>query len=456
MNELGGEVFCVTKGDEKQLKEWVDAKPNRYVVWISPEKKDLHPRIINTDDDEISLQQIATQLLYLPFVYEEGVHPALQRLARIQTETHYRSTDYLDQGVKLLTNFRSNIQNPTKLATDCFGQFEKFPAIVCGAGPSLQEVIPFLKQNSDRFLIVGCGAGMQALLSAGVQPHLAVHVDPDPYHKFSKTSIPLFYQLRTSLDVVSQMKGSHFLMTGSGEFPLERWIEQKLGLECSTDGGWTAATCGASLACSLGCQAIYFTGIDFSASSTVYAKGVQPPQEGSLIQINLPDGTTVQTRSDWLLAAEWMNNRALERSDVKWGLLNKKNPLMPALEAVELDPCLGVDGVSLFASQVFEACPEKSGKAIWQEMAQSFKTCRNLVDQFLSRFQKIFPGLPSSDEACRSIIKEIDAQEAIHQVIDPIWNHWEIVLKRSPENHPDAMIVHRILLIKTLADRFYA
>jgi len=456
MTELGGEVFCVTKGDEQQLTQWLDAKPDRYVVWIGPEKKVDHPRILNAEDDELSLQQIATQLLYLPFVYEEGAHPALQRLARIQTEIHFRATDYLDQGIKLLTNFRSNLQNPTKLATECFGRFEKFPVIVCGAGPSLQEIIPFLKQNNDRFLIVGCGAGMQALLTAGVQPHLAVHVDPDPYHKFPKTSIPLFYQLRTSHEVVSQMKGPHFLMTGSGEFPLEGWIEQKMGLEFPTDGGWTAATRGASLVSALGCRSIYFAGIDFSATSKVYAKGVQPPQEGSLIKITLPDGTTVQTRSDWLLAAEWMNKRAVEHPDIKWGLLSKTNPLMPALEAVELNHCLGVGGVSLFASQVFEACPEKSGKAIWQEMSQSFKTCRTLVDQFLSRFQKIFPGLPSGDEACLSLLKEIDAQEAVHLVIDPVWNHWEIVLKRSPENHPDAMIVHRILLIKTLSDRFYA
>lgn len=448
-----GEVFCVTQGDEQKLTQWVKAKDDRYIVWIG-ESQVNHPRILKTDESELSLQQIASQLLYLPFVYEDSTHPALQRLARIQTEIHFRASDYLDQGVKLLTNFRSNLERPTRLASDCFGRFEKIPAIVCGAGPSLKNIVPFLKENQNRFLIIGCGAGLQALVSAGIQPHLTVQVDPDPYHKFPKNSAPLFYQLRTSHEVVKQMQGPRFLMAGSGEFSFERWLEQKLGLETPADGGWTATTRGVSLAAALGCPAIYFAGVDFSATSTPYAKGVQAPQEGSLMKMKLPDGKEIQTRSDWLLAAEWINEWVISHPEIECGLLSEPNPLMPALHSTK-EP-KGVEGVTLLAQEIFALAIEKTGKQFWQRMAESFKRCKTLVSDFLDRFQKIFPNVPSADATCMKILEEIDREEAIHHVIDPIWSHWEIVLKRAPDSHPEALIVHRVLLIKTLADRFYA
>jgi len=435
-----GEVLCAAKGEEKTLIEWVDAKPDRYLVWMGEQALKSHARIFTPQDHELSYQQIAAQLIYLPFVYDDPSHPALQRLAKVQTEVHYRASDYADQGVQLLTNFRSNLQQPTFLAADCFGKFANYPAIICGAGPSLKEIIPFLKQHRDKFLILGCGAGMQALLSAGIEPHLTVHVDADPYHKFSKSSTPLFYQLRTSHEVVSQMKGPRFLMAGSGEFALERYIEEKLGLESSTDGGWTAVTRGTALAVEFGCKNIYFAGVDFAASSgAMYAEGVTPPQD------------TFQTRPDWLLAAEWLSRFTEEHPEQTWGLFSKLNPLMPSIPTAKIEECIGHETVSFSADG-----KQISGKEIWNEIGASFAKCRTLVDQFLAHFQSIFPNLPSRDAACVKIMNEIDQQMAVQKILDPIWCHWEVVLKRQMESDPDSLAIHRILFLKTLADGFYA
>lgn len=450
-----GEVLCVTQGNPKQLAQWAQAKPDRYVVWVGVEHGESHPRFYYCDDHELAFQQIAAQLLYLPFVYDDPAHPSLQRLARIQTEVHYRSADFIDQGVKLLSNFRASLQSSFKHASQCFGAFSAHPAIVCGAGPSLKEVIPFLKENKDRFLIMGCGAGMQALLAAGIEPHLAVHVDPDPYHQFPTTAVPLFFQLRTSHATLSRAKGPRFIMSGSGEFLLERKIEEKLEMEPATDGGWTATTRGAALAAELGCPAIYFAGVDFSASSAPYAKGVQPPQEGALLKITLSDGSVVQTRSDWLLAAEWLGAWALQRPPHTCAFATQPNSLMPHIPAVDLKTVVAPEGVSCLVQKVFAECTEVSGKEIWDEIAASFKKCQMLTEQFLTHFQTIFPKPPSSDPTCVQIMEEIDKQDATVQIVDPIWNHWEVVLRRQPDSHPDALIVHRLLLIKSLADQFY-
>jgi hypothetical protein len=444
-----GEVWCVATGEEKTLTEWVSAKHDRYLVWAGMPMLKSHPRIMHAEDNELLLQQIVAQLLYLPFVYDDPSHPILIKLARIQTEAHYQASDFIDQGVKLLSNYRANLKYPTALASEWFGKLSEYPAIVCGAGPSLQEIFPKLKEHRNRFLIIGCGAGTSALLAAGIEPHLAVHVDPDPYHKFTKTKIPLFYQLRTSFEVVSQMKGPHYLMSGSGEFPLERWIEEKLGLESSTDGGWTAATRGASLAVSLGCKNIYLAGIDFSTSHSMYASGVKPPADEGMIEIELSNGVKARTRPDWLLAAQWLNEWATNHPQHTWGFFSKPNPLMPSIPAVDFNACLGPEHKLIFTPQ-----QEISGKEVWNEISASFSKCRTLVEEFISHFQTIFPK-PPKDETCLKILEQINHQLAVRLILDPIWNHWEVVLSREPDSHPDALIVHRILLLKTLADQFY-
>jgi hypothetical protein len=449
-----GEVFCVVAGDEKKLTQWVDAKPDRYVVRVGAPLPTPHPRIYYTDGSELSLQHIAGQLLYLPFVYDDPSHPVLQTLARIQVEQQCKVSDFLDQGVQLLTNYRAALQMPTRKALDCFGRLKDFPAIVCGAGPSLTQVVPFLKQYQDCFLIIGCGAGMQALITAGIEPHLAVHVDPDPHHIFTSTQVPLFYQLRTSHAVVARMKGPRFLMAGSGAFPLERWIEDKLGLEDSSDGGYTAVTRGASLAVSLGCKEVYFAGVDFSG--TAYAKGVQPRSKDAFIKITLDEGSVVQTRPDWLLAADWLSQWVSGHPEQKWGLALQPNPLMPTIPVVDLHSFKGHQGVSRAIQNLVSSCDEVAGKEAWNEVAANFKKCQVLVDQFLAHFQTIFPKPPSSDATCMKILQEIDREVIIGQVLDPIWTHWEVVLQRQGEAEPDALMIHRILLLKSLSDQFYA
>ncbi len=448
-----GEVFCIVKGDEKKLTQWVAAREDRYVVWVDGNVKTTHPRILTTEGHELALQQIALDFLYLPFVYDEPDHPILQKLARIQSEMNYRASDFADQGIKLLENFRANLQNPTKIAHDCFGKFSQFPAIVCGAGPSLKEAIPFLKEHRDAFLIIGCGAGLQALLAEGIEPHLTVHVDVDPHHKFPKTTIPFFYQLRTSHRVASQMKGPRFLMAGAGNFPLERWIEEKLNINDLSDGGWTAATCGAELAHHLGSPSIYFAGVDFSASQAIYAKGVKTPSQDNFTKITLANGEQLQTRSDWLFAAEWLS--AWSR-DKNCAILSKPNPLMPSIPAVELQTLKGVPGVASFSQSVFSACKETSGKEAWNEVTAHLTTCQNLVSEFLTHFQTIYPNPPLQDATCLSILGKINNELGVHLILDPIWACWEAILWRDVKGDPNALTIHRILLLKTVADRFYA
>ncbi len=245
------------------------------------------------------------------------------------------------------------------------------------------------------------------------------------------------------------MEGVRFLIPGTGDFPVQQWIEEKLGIFTSFDGGWTAATCGAALATALGSPAVYLAGVDFATSGKeAYAKGVDLPKQGP--SIPLEDGR--HTRPDWLLAAEWLNNWALHHPEQTWGVVSKANPLMPAIPSAHLNSCAGPEGVSSFTTQLFASCKPTEGRWIWHELAESLSNCRRLIEQFLTHFETIFPKSPLEDGTSALLLHDLDEQLATQKIFNPIWAHWELVLKREPEHHPEALLLHRLLLFKSLCD----
>lgn len=56
-------------------------------------------------------------------------------------------------------------------------KFEKIPAIIVGSGPSLQDDIDYLHQLKKHALIIAAGSSIQALLKAGIEPHMIVSID---------------------------------------------------------------------------------------------------------------------------------------------------------------------------------------------------------------------------------------------------------------------------------------
>ena len=83
---------------------------------------------------------------------------------------------------KMLINLLRNIKrwHGSFFAGGLKGKFKNIPAIICGAGPSLQSSIPLLKQLEDRALIIAGGSTIAALSNQGVQPHLGIALDPNP------------------------------------------------------------------------------------------------------------------------------------------------------------------------------------------------------------------------------------------------------------------------------------
>jgi hypothetical protein len=59
-----------------------------------------------------------------------------------------------------------------------FGLLAGRPAVVVGAGPSLDDNLPALAAVADRAVIIAADTALRPLLAAGIRPHLVVAVDP--------------------------------------------------------------------------------------------------------------------------------------------------------------------------------------------------------------------------------------------------------------------------------------
>jgi hypothetical protein len=465
-----GEVHCLYKWNEKKAKQyesWVKAHDQRFVLFLedNPEAVILqtpHPRIrcisLSENNSQETLEKLVWEFLYLPFSFENPDNPILQKMASVQSEIGFRAFDYADQGFQLLQNFKRNLSSPASLAKDLYGKFENIPAIICGGGPSLASAYSQLKRLQDSALIIGCGAGVEALLKMGIKPHFAAHVDPAPLHQFSSAEIPVFYQLRTAAPVVKKYKGRQLLVSGTGNFPLESWVQKKWNLEPAFDGGWTVGTFGVALAVHLGCNPIILTGIDLATSkSQIYAPGVKTTSTADqFLPMKNRDGESVLSRADWVMAAHWLDQFAQIHSDRRWGTISRKGLEIPSIPLMALEKIPTAAGISSLVQQVLEQTPIQGAQDVWKKIETSFQNSLEICNKILREMEKIFPQSPTENGACSLLEHDLTQEVAFEQVLDSLWTYWRHVISRHNNSGEWGLYLNRILFFQSLCEKFHA
>lgn len=210
-------------------------------------------------------------------------------LLRGSTVAHSLLTETL-YAHKLLGNVLRNIKrwDGSFFAGGLKGKFVNVPAIICGAGPSLQNNIELLKTLDDRALIIAGGSTIAALSNQGVHPHLGVALDPNA-EEFDRLKIasayemPLIYATRLQPDVFNAISGEWgYLVTDTGG-SCERYFEAHLGFDLKPIGpelgaeAMSVTTLAIAMAVEMGCNPIFLNGIDLAYTNMQrYAEGIMP------------------------------------------------------------------------------------------------------------------------------------------------------------------------------------
>lgn len=393
------EFVCSLRWDEELYREallWVDEK-KRAAFISDQEKQSADPRIaIYPLESPLQLAGIARKIAWSAVfrkLHVIGTGWMKEELQRCHLAAHLILSEAADYWVGAMKNAKAN-DGPYRRGIALKGVFKDVPALIVGAGPSLETNGHLIKAFENKALILAGGSALNAI---EVEPHFAASIDQEaPYqqfkaHPFSET--PFCYQARMNADNFVLVHAEKILFPDSSCEAIN-WIYR----EEVFDGGWTVGNFLTAVAMHMGCSPIFFVGMDLCyKQGRKYAKIEADLPEG-LIQV----GDTV-TQKDWWMAAQWIEEKAKGRQfiDASEGILNL--PKM-RLETV-LEKCFCEWDLRRAVHEAIQKLPLVK-KNRWGEWDASLRRCQKTLEQLE-----------------REIVYE--------KLLKPLWNIWRPIFERE-------------------------
>ncbi|MCB1119736.1 MAG: motility associated factor glycosyltransferase family protein, partial [Chlamydiia bacterium] len=206
-----------------------------------------------------------------------------------------------------------------------FEQFKGVPAIICGAGPSLEKNIHLLGDLQEKALIFAGGSGMNVLNAHGIRPHFGFGVDPfDPQftRMLMQTAFetPYFYLDRLHHRAFDLIQGPRIYLSSQGGYTVGDWYDRELNMECpKIEEGCNVINLSTVVAEKLGCNPIIFVGLDMAyTEGKSYAPGITTHAihstktdrttrrltEEIILRPDV-DGKQIQTLWKWEMESNW-------------------------------------------------------------------------------------------------------------------------------------------------------
>lgn len=476
-------IFGVGDGSiYRSLSNWLRKEDGRFLVFIEGQEelflkakdfalaKDPRVRLFywKRGDQEI-FQHIAWEFVFLRFGYALS-DPGLKLAAHdffISLEHYHLGVDLLasdseDMGLKVLTNVIKNLAALPKvrLGSSLEGKCAGLPAIICGAGTSLDHAAPLLTKVKENALVIAGGSSVRALNAKGISPHISAHVDPHPpYRRFLEQDCfetPLFYQARFCHSLLERAQGPLIFMPDSGSYPLEAWMAAELGIFAEPfESGWTVANFCTSLAVHLDCSPIIFVGMDFSCGpDATYASKISGEENArELIEL---EKDKLYSKRDWLMSAEWTSSFAKRNPKIQW--INASAGIeLPGIEHMKFSEI--ADSVltsefdmsaivhTLISEAAFSQVSFEKVDNVRKRIKESFEKCLGLCDEMLKVWEKHYPKSPLDKGEYAILDIELEQQVCHRYFLAPLWNVWKRPILRT-SFHELGQHLHRLLFFK--------
>lgn len=243
--------------------------------------------------------------------------------------------------------FENFVKNVPRLSGSFYGNglkdaFLNVPAIVCGAGPSLKQAIPFLKEFDGRALVIAGGSTLAALSSSGYVPHFGLAIDPnlEEYRRFRNSfcfECPLLFSTRVFPAIFRTCSGPFgYFRSGIGGAS-ELWLDEELGLtdpllgENLSDESISVTAICLAFAKHIGCSTILLSGIDLAyTNGQRYAAGVsnetthfreieaEKSAPDRIVRKKDKAGRFVHTAVRWVMEAASISHFAKKHPEIRW------------------------------------------------------------------------------------------------------------------------------------------
>lgn len=328
--------------------------------------------------------------------------------------------EYVNYGARFYMNYYTNL---LKLPESCagnkfFGKFKGVPAVICGAGPSLEKQMDQIGKLQNKALIFGCGSAMNALNAAGINPHFGAAIDPNSeqlkrLESNSATGVPYFYRNRVFPEALDKIKGPRLYITGCGGYDVSDWFEDKLKISRKElEEGYNVVNFSIEIAKQLGCNPIIMTGCDLAYTGMkAYADGVVTDPQVSVSQITGCDdyddqaiiesdifGEPTYTLWKWVSEAKWIGEFAKSNKRVKVINATEGGIGFPGVENMSLQECVNTyldqkydlhERIQeLLEASAFKGITRKKIEHLVVEMHQSLQKCEAFLRTLLEENRK--------------------------------------------------------------------
>jgi hypothetical protein len=356
-------------------KEWLKKDPSRFLIFLEDDKEviyhffqtDLATEILHNKqvyleyiEPEAVYDNSAVDVLTTAFLFDsykftwldyyktkkESLSSLSQSFAHSIYSKQGRMGEFLSGSGFFFTNYYNNLQflDSSYLANSLFEKFHNVPAIICGAGPSLEKNIHLLKTLNNRALIIAGGSAINALNSYDVFSHFNAGIDPNPTQLTrilanNEYETPFFYRNRIYSGALNLQSGSKLYVTGAGGYKIPEYFEGKLGIKIEEpiDEGYNVINFSVSIAKKLGCNPIILCGVDLAyTNNQSYLQGMKfhalhnfkktfitKGHHDELVGFKDINGNSTTTLWKWINEASWFSQFA------------EKNPQTLILNATE-------------------------------------------------------------------------------------------------------------------------
>ncbi|QZA59148.1 motility associated factor glycosyltransferase family protein [Candidatus Rhabdochlamydia porcellionis] len=457
-----------------RLDKWLLENPKRFLICIEKnlqaflqakaQLQDPRIRLYYWDSNASLCSRIIWEFCLLRLTQvaiDEEERTFSQMLKEMHVQVHLLISDFRDLGEVVIANLLQNIdQIPVSLLGESLENCcQNIPAIICGAGPSLDRQIPMLAQTQERALLFGAGSAMCALETQGIYPHFGVAFDPDPppsrYLAQTGYETPYFYQSRISSRQLASLHGQKLWISDSDNYPLEKWIYQELGLGYPLmDSGFTSANFCALIAAHLGCNPIICVGMDFcSPKHQVYAASMQADQGNWVECINAKKEKRI-SKPDWLASASWLDQFAEKNKVIEWIYTDQE---AMSLAHVKYLPLEQISLPSAFDTASFSYAltdraarseiTQESVRAVLHKLSNSFTEALNLCNQLLKLWEKHYPHSILETGELALLESDLAQNICVQKLLLPLWEIWKWPILRQEEHIP-TRVLHQHLFFK--------
>ncbi len=311
-------------------------------------------------------------------------------------------------------------------------KIENIPACVVAAGPSLDDILPFLHEIKKRCILICVDTALRACLSIGVEPHFIILVDPQYWNarhiEGLQSPKSILITEAAAYPSVFRFKCKEILLCSS-LFPLGKYVENLTGEKGELAAGGSVATTAWDFARFIGCKEIYMAGLDLSyPDKKTHTKGSTfeekshidsvkiHPSETALAKVLYNpytersrdfEGKETITDSRMKLYAWWFESKYAAHPHITTYSLSKSSLAIPLMSITTIESLMKTQKHTQRIIEFIENTTQHKAK----------HSHLNIIDSLLKDFSTLQKIVHDGIELCKEICKtDKDYEKLLHKL----------------------------------------